>query len=103
MYVRNSSKKRKYLIVKLFGTNSSDRSLYVCRCRYNGCINKWDVHIKYIQSTHRHCPWLFTWPDFQKQEERWSLLTSMRVGPSSQSVACRLRHDMGSTLEDFRY
>src|SRR3954467_933367 len=45
MYVRNSSKKRKYLIVKLFGTRSSDRSLYVCSCRYNGCINRWDVHI----------------------------------------------------------
>src|SRR3954467_11661636 len=45
MYVRNSSKKRKYLIVKLFGTRSSDRSLYVCSCRYNSCINRWDVHI----------------------------------------------------------
>src|SRR3954470_19268218 len=45
MYVRNRSKKRKYLIVKLFGTRSCDRSLYVCSCRYNGCINRWDVHI----------------------------------------------------------
>src|SRR3954469_17778876 len=46
MYVRNSSKKRKYLIVKLFGTRSCDGSLYVCCCRYNGCINSRDVHIK---------------------------------------------------------
>src|SRR3954469_20851363 len=45
MYVRNSSKKRKYLIVKLFGTRSCDGSLYVCCCRYNGCINSRDVHI----------------------------------------------------------
>src|SRR4051812_10031159 len=44
MYVRNSSKKRKYLIVKLFGTRSCDGSLYVCSCRYNGCINRRDVH-----------------------------------------------------------
>ena len=46
MYVRNSSKKRKYLIVKLFGTRSCDGSLYVCCCRYNGCINSRDVHIR---------------------------------------------------------
>src|SRR3954471_2171206 len=46
MYVRNSSKKQKYLIVKLFGTRSCDGSLYVCCCRYNGCINSRDVHIK---------------------------------------------------------
>src|SRR3954471_14846056 len=45
MYVRNSSKKQKYLIVKLFGTRSCDGSLYVCCCRYNGCINSRDVHI----------------------------------------------------------
>src|SRR3954463_7710023 len=45
MYMRNSSKKRKYLIVKLFGTRSCDGSLYVCSCRYNGCINRRDVHI----------------------------------------------------------
>ena len=45
MYVRNSSKKRKYLIVKLLGMRSCDRSLYVCSCRYNGCINRRDVHI----------------------------------------------------------
>src|SRR3954468_17415387 len=45
MYVRNRSKKRKYLIVKLFGTRSCDGSLYVCCCRYNGCINRRDVHI----------------------------------------------------------
>src|SRR3954465_5834432 len=45
MYMRNSSKKRKYLIVKLFGTRSCDGSLYVCCCRYNGCINRRDVHI----------------------------------------------------------
>src|SRR3954463_13956078 len=47
MYVRNSSKKRKYLIVKLFGTRSCDGSLYVCSCRYNGCINRRDVHITF--------------------------------------------------------
>jgi hypothetical protein len=29
MYVKNSSKKRKYLVVKLFGTRLSDRSLYL--------------------------------------------------------------------------
>jgi hypothetical protein len=46
MYVRKSSKKRKYLIVKLLGTSSSDRSLYVFRCRCSGCINRWDVLIK---------------------------------------------------------
>src|SRR3954467_14077248 len=46
MYVRNSAKKRKYLIVKLFGTRSCDGSLYVCSCRYTGCINRRDVHIK---------------------------------------------------------
>src|SRR3954470_824981 len=46
MYMRNSSKKRKYLIVKLFGTRSCDGSLYVCSCRYNGCINRRDVHIR---------------------------------------------------------
>src|SRR3954467_6257432 len=45
MYMRNSSKKRKYLIVKLFGTRSCDGSLYVCSCRYNGCVNRRDVHI----------------------------------------------------------
>src|SRR3954466_5798661 len=45
MYVRNSSKKRKYLIVKLFSTRSCDGSLYVCSSRYNGCINRRDVHI----------------------------------------------------------
>src|SRR3954468_17969308 len=45
MYVRNRSKKRKYLIVKLFGTRSCDGSLYVCCCMYNGCINRRDVHI----------------------------------------------------------
>src|SRR4051812_47556418 len=48
MYVRNSSKKRKYLIVKLFGTRSCDGSLYVCCCRYNGCINSRDVHITFV-------------------------------------------------------
>src|SRR3954467_11192227 len=48
MYMRNSSKKRKYLIVKLFGTRSCDGSLYVCSCRYNGCINRRDVHIKAV-------------------------------------------------------
>src|SRR3954465_1096542 len=48
MYVRNSSKKRKYLIVKLFGTRSCDGSLYVCCCRYNGCINRRDVHITFF-------------------------------------------------------
>src|SRR3954464_13024896 len=47
MYMRNSSKKRKYLIVKLFGTRSCDGSLYVCSCRYNGCINRRDVHIRW--------------------------------------------------------
>jgi hypothetical protein len=46
MYVRKSSKKRKYLIVKLLGTSSSDGSLYVFRCRCSGCINRWDVLIK---------------------------------------------------------
>src|SRR3954470_17215669 len=46
MYMRNSSKKRKYLIVKLFGTRSCDGFLYVCSCRYNGCINRRDVHIR---------------------------------------------------------
>jgi hypothetical protein len=46
MYVRKSSKKQKYLIVKLLGTSSSDRSLYVFRCRCSGCINTWDVLIK---------------------------------------------------------
>jgi hypothetical protein len=46
MYVRKSSKKRKYLIVKLLGTSSNDWSLYVFRCRYNGCINRWDVLIR---------------------------------------------------------
>jgi hypothetical protein len=45
MYVRKSSKKRKYLIVKLLGTSSSDGSLYVFRCRCSGCINRWDVLI----------------------------------------------------------
>jgi hypothetical protein len=45
MYVRKSSKKRKYLIVNLLGTCSSDRSLYVFHCRYIGCINRWDVLI----------------------------------------------------------
>jgi hypothetical protein len=45
MYVRKSSKKRKYLIVKLLGTSSSDRSLYVFRYRCSGCINRWDVLI----------------------------------------------------------
>lgn len=50
MYVRNSSKKRKYLIVKLFGTSSSDWSLYLCGCRYNGCINRWDVLITFSPS-----------------------------------------------------
>src|SRR3954465_9893020 len=49
MYVRNSSKKRKYLIVKLFGTRSCDGSLYVCCCRYKGCINRRDVHITEFQ------------------------------------------------------
>jgi hypothetical protein len=47
MYVRKSSKKRKYLIVKLLGTSSSDRFLYVFRCRYSGCINRWDILIKH--------------------------------------------------------
>jgi hypothetical protein len=47
MYVRKSFKKRKYLIVKLLGTSSSDRSLYVFRCRYSGCINRWDVLISW--------------------------------------------------------
>src|SRR3954470_6271546 len=56
MYVRNSSKKRKYLIVKLFGTRSCDGSLYVCCCRYNGCINRRDVHITI--SMHGHAPML---------------------------------------------
>jgi hypothetical protein len=45
MYVRESSKKRKYLIVKLLRMSSSDRSLYVLRCRCSGCINRWDVLI----------------------------------------------------------
>jgi hypothetical protein len=45
MYVRNSSKKRKYLIIKLFDTSSSNRSLYMCGCRYSGCINRCDVLI----------------------------------------------------------
>src|SRR3954470_24414555 len=51
MYVRNSSKKRKYLIVKLFGTRSCDGSLYVCCCRYNSCINSRDVHIMHDRFT----------------------------------------------------
>jgi hypothetical protein len=50
MYVRKSSKKRKYLIVKLLGTSSSDRSLYVFRCRCSGCINRWDVLINFPKS-----------------------------------------------------
>jgi hypothetical protein len=49
MYVRKSSKKRKYLIVKLLGMRSSDRSLYVFRCRWSGCINRWDVLINYLE------------------------------------------------------
>jgi hypothetical protein len=45
MYVRKCSKKQKYLIVKLLGTSSSDRSLYVFCYRCSGCINRWDVLI----------------------------------------------------------
>jgi hypothetical protein len=45
MYVRKSSKKRKYLIVKLLGTSSSDRSLYLLHYRCSGSINRWDVLI----------------------------------------------------------
>jgi hypothetical protein len=33
------------MIVKLLGMSSSDRSLYVFRCRWSGCINRWDVLI----------------------------------------------------------
>jgi hypothetical protein len=44
MYVRNSSKKQKYLIVKLACTSSCERSLYCC-CRCSGCINMCDVLI----------------------------------------------------------
>ena len=55
MYVRNCSKKRKYLIVKLFGTSSSDWSLYLCGCRYSGCIRRWDVLIRICaNSTNKH-------------------------------------------------
>src|SRR3954462_8066316 len=67
MYMRNSSKKRKYLIVKLFGTRSCDGSLYVCSCRYNGCINRRDVHISYGEYLRRKRwgfgqPWKW-WPN----------------------------------------
>src|SRR4051812_11881845 len=55
MYMRNISKKRKYLIVKLFGTRSCDGSLYVCSCRYNGCINRRDVHITKKDGSSRMC------------------------------------------------
>jgi hypothetical protein len=45
MYMRKSFKKQKYLIVKLFSTSASKRSLYLYRCRCSGCINRWDVLI----------------------------------------------------------
>jgi hypothetical protein len=46
MYVRKSSKKWKYLIVKLLGMSSSNRSVYVFHCRCSGRINRWDVLIR---------------------------------------------------------
>jgi hypothetical protein len=59
MYVRNSFKKRKYLIVKLFDTSSSDRSLYLCGYRYSGCINRWNVLITWLLLN--HCSYVIWW------------------------------------------
>jgi hypothetical protein len=53
IYVRNSFKKRKYLIVKLACTSSCERSLY-SGCRCSGCINMWDVLIN-ISLQGRYC------------------------------------------------
>src|SRR4051812_25425318 len=58
------------------------------------------VVCEYIQSTHRLCPWLFTWLDCRCYEVT-KVLTSMRARLSSQSVACRLSH--GLCTKDFSY
>lgn len=54
------------------------------------------VVCEYIQSTHWHCPWLLTWSDIKKRMK----LTAMRARMFSLSVACRLRHGSGSTLDE---
>src|SRR3954467_10917270 len=103
MYMRNSSKKRKYLIVKLFGTRSCDGSLYVCSCRYNGCIYRRDVHIIERCGSNvgdgQQVPVEVVQPPRQTDRRRRGRSSTRRLSPMSQQQPRRKSEERQSQQE----